>query len=86
LAEIGLFPGRREYCEYFGCTTKTKSLAFVWPMPTPRKVVDHLCGINPVSQEYISDWNGLLWQSWFCCLYRVCPNDFKVPILKEDST
>jgi hypothetical protein len=29
LAEIGLFPGRREYCEYFGCTTKTKSLAFV---------------------------------------------------------
>lgn len=82
LEETVSFPGRSECLVCFDCTTKTKPLAFVRPIPTPQKIVDHPRRINPASQKYTSDWRGLFCQSGFFYLYTYCPNDFKVFVLK----
>lgn len=46
LEETVSFLGRSECLVCFRCTTKTKSLAFVRPIPSPQKTVDHPRGVK----------------------------------------
>lgn len=77
------YPGRSECWVCFGCTVKTKSLAFVRPMCSPQKIVDHPHGINPASQKCTSDWRGLFCRSGFFHLYRCCPTALKSLCLRQ---